>query len=532
VILAALTASCALVIGIHDVPDEGGGGLPDAGTGGGSPDAGTGGAPDAGTEGGLSDGGCGAASCPDGCCDLAGACVTTTSDTQCGSHGAACVACGTGMFCSDAGTAKCSPNTCADGVQDGTETAADCGGGQCPPCADGKDCQKSTDCLPGHGCDVTTHVCEATLCNDGVRDGDETDADCGGSCPTKCALGKICFLDSDCASVDVCGSNKCALPWGAPCAQGTDCASSFCGGSPKVCGADTLVSGQDTPSLLRTDAVNLYWYATPAAGGAIMKVPTGGGTPVSMTFSSVSQPSCLAVDPTYVYYTSYGSAYRMLISSVGVQPAQVPIPASLVPTDTFYECVAASATGTVYSAVTTGTGAFTGVVRMPASGTAAAFPTTCAGAMYTVVANSTTAYAVCTSGPTGNLFSVSLTDGTTSGSLATGIFGGFAIDASNVYWIQSGGVVKMPLPSGSPQMLAAIGSGAQIGIALDANYVYWTENDPSNGSVMRVPIRGGTAVALATGQSSPGGIASDASYVYWTTDGVQSGSGAVVRAHK
>jgi cellulase/cellobiase CelA1 len=38
------------------------------------------------------------------------------------------------------------PPSCSDGVLDGTETAVDCGGGVCPPCANGKTCLVSSDC--------------------------------------------------------------------------------------------------------------------------------------------------------------------------------------------------------------------------------------------------------------------------------------------------------------------------------------------------------------------------------------------------
>jgi len=37
-------------------------------------------------------------------------------------------------------------------------------------------------------------------CQDGVKNGDETDIDCGGSCPTKCVAGQSCVQDSDCSS--------------------------------------------------------------------------------------------------------------------------------------------------------------------------------------------------------------------------------------------------------------------------------------------------------------------------------------------
>jgi hypothetical protein len=44
----------------------------------------------------------------------------------------------------------------------------------------------------------TGGICQAAMCNDGVKNGDETDADCGGSCPG-CVLGKMCNSQADCA---------------------------------------------------------------------------------------------------------------------------------------------------------------------------------------------------------------------------------------------------------------------------------------------------------------------------------------------
>src|SRR5579872_3323684 len=69
--------------------------------------------------------------------------------------------------------------TCMDGVKNGMETDVDCGGPVCGPCAAGKACTAATDC--------TTAVCQGNLCvaascMDGVKNGDETDVDCGGSC--------------------------------------------------------------------------------------------------------------------------------------------------------------------------------------------------------------------------------------------------------------------------------------------------------------------------------------------------------------
>jgi hypothetical protein len=49
--------------------------------------------------------------------------------------------------------------TCADSVQDGTETDVDCGGGACPTCATGKKCNVGTDCTSAV-CNTATLKCQ------------------------------------------------------------------------------------------------------------------------------------------------------------------------------------------------------------------------------------------------------------------------------------------------------------------------------------------------------------------------------------
>ena len=45
-------------------------------------------------------------------------------------------------------------------------------------------------------------------CTNGVKDGSETDVDCGGSCPTKCGVSKGCSQNSDCIG-NICVSGVC-----------------------------------------------------------------------------------------------------------------------------------------------------------------------------------------------------------------------------------------------------------------------------------------------------------------------------------
>lgn len=48
----------------------------------------------------------------------------------------------------------------------------------------------------------------ATGCQDGYFDGDETDVDCGGSCPVRCGAGRGCSVDGDCA-LGACVAGRC-----------------------------------------------------------------------------------------------------------------------------------------------------------------------------------------------------------------------------------------------------------------------------------------------------------------------------------
>lgn len=76
-------------------------------------------------------------------------------------------------------------NNCFNDIKDGIETDIDCGGG-CSRCNNGWGCNLDSDCqsnLCGQN-----NICLAPVCNDGIMNGDETGVDCGGSCYYSCVV--------------------------------------------------------------------------------------------------------------------------------------------------------------------------------------------------------------------------------------------------------------------------------------------------------------------------------------------------------
>jgi hypothetical protein len=97
---------------------------------------------------------------------------------------------------------------CADRVKDGDESDVDCGGtnAACPRCPGGATCTVPEDCQTA-GCE--NGRCRTATCTDGVRDGFEGDIDCGAGCPN-CTDGQRCAANPDCTS------NSCTATVGTP----------------------------------------------------------------------------------------------------------------------------------------------------------------------------------------------------------------------------------------------------------------------------------------------------------------------------
>ena len=91
---------------------------------------------------------------------------------------------------------------CFDKVKNGTETDVDCGGGVCAACKDGLHCQIAADCVTGHACDGATSTCVECTGND------------------NCPLGKLCNLNEKKCTIDGCIPTQHECPAPEACCQG------------------------------------------------------------------------------------------------------------------------------------------------------------------------------------------------------------------------------------------------------------------------------------------------------------------------
>jgi formylglycine-generating enzyme required for sulfatase activity len=161
---------------------------------------------------------CSSRSCVGGICQSAthtdGVVNPGETDIDCGGADPLSPRCTVNQMCavrSDCLTNSCSvQNRCQqpaiNGVKDGDESDVDCGGTLAPPCVPGKRCGTPKDC--------DSNVCGAGVCiaatnKDNTKNGDESDVDCGGTvtAAARCVVGKTCNKSADCLS-DACSYDK------------------------------------------------------------------------------------------------------------------------------------------------------------------------------------------------------------------------------------------------------------------------------------------------------------------------------------
>lgn len=107
---------------------------------------------------------------------------------------------------SGTGSSAGASGACANGKQDGTETDVDCGG-SCDACRSvGQKCVLDKDCALGP-CVNLACTSSGPSCTDGIKNRDESAADCGGEYCQACGAGLACNSASDCVQGQTCTMN-------------------------------------------------------------------------------------------------------------------------------------------------------------------------------------------------------------------------------------------------------------------------------------------------------------------------------------
>ncbi|HVY49224.1 MAG TPA: hypothetical protein VHB21_25210, partial [Minicystis sp.] len=273
--------------------------------------------------------------CAGGVCDGQGSCVGCVDGSDCASD-----------VC-DASSHTCSAATCMDGVRNEDETDADCGGATCPRCVPGKVCAQGSDCDSGV---CTNLVCQQPACDDTVQNGTESDVDCGGSCGATCALGQHCNNALDCESGRCNLNHACTDPIDLADASSAFTAMNIPGVSP---GAVSLPDA--TVGVAYTSTVTI------SGGDPPYTITTMGGTPSGISTSTDATHLYIDGTPTsagerveltlHVDDTAGGTADRIYNLRVVAAAPSVVAPATLA------AAKARAAYSTDYS-VTNGTSPF------------------------------------------------------------------------------------------------------------------------------------------------------------------------------
>jgi hypothetical protein len=99
-----------------------------------------------------------------------------------------------------------------------------------------------------------------------------------------------------------------------------------------------------------------------------------------------------------------------------------------------------------------------------------------------------------------------------------------AVNATTVYFLFGGALVRVPARGGQPVVVAPIGGYAEPNLLLTATSAIFVSipSDSANARIVSVPLAGGAAVTLATTNGRLGGIATDGDGAYFVdSDGLK-----------
>jgi hypothetical protein len=245
-----------------------------------------------------------------------------------------------------------------------------------------------------------------------------------------------------------------------------------------------LAAGESSPWAIAINAKNVYWTNF-SIGGAVKMMPKsgdlgGGGDPTMppppplVIAQESGRPAGIAVDATYVYYTT--STYQ-----------------------------GTPGTGTVKRANLNGGG----VVTLASGQLDPSYIAVDATNVY--FTNWGSSSTVMKGGRNPGEPVVTLVSGQSCPA-------DIKVDATSVYWVNacSGQIMKVSKSGGNPVVLASDQTSA-INLAIDGTSLYWV-NNAQDGKVMTVGVNGGAPVTLAKGLKAPYLMATDSTYAYFATN--------------
>ncbi len=282
--------------------------------------------------------------------------------------------------------------------------------------------------------------------------------------------------------------------------------------------ASTTLAPGTWPTRLALDST--YVYFTSSGSGTVSKAAKSGG-PVTVLASGLDGPWGIAVDSDAVYWVAIGSG----VQKVGLNGGSV---------TTLWSGYAgpyiAIDAGNVYWVSNNNS-----LMKTPKSGGATTLQTD--SWMAGIGVDSTSVYWVGGNPGTVKKASSSVPGGAVSTlgqSLSLFNPTDLVVDSSNVYWgggntactAGGGGVAKVGINGGAVTLLAA--ANCPLALAVDSANVYWTDSGGTTmtttspwGTLAKVGINGGTATVLAPGLTNPGGVAVESTNVFWTDTAVR-----------
>ncbi len=500
-----------------------------------------------------------ACTCPSAATACGTSCVTEASDVHnCGACGSDCAllphVAGAGAACS---AGRCTYG-CAPGYADCGATGAGCATslaaatscGACGvSCAGAAPvCATTSDAGTTYGCATVCAAPAPTLCGTSCVDLQSSSESCG-ACGSACSGGMVCqagvcvcatgqhLCNGTCvsnASTNSCGSTSCiACPapvGGTATCDGTGCGSA-CPAADVLCGAACVDEQSDSANCGGCGAAFACQGGSTCQAGTCA-CPSGthacsGACVSNLAVTSCGPTSCaMCPAPTGGTATCDGNACGEGCTTAGQTPCNG---ACVDEQTTTGSCGGCGAT----FACTGGETCQAGKCACPTGSTLCG--TTCVNEQ-TNSQNCGGCGLACSGGfscqagacvcAAGNLICdgtceracipASLIGGQTFDSLGNSL----AVDATSIYWMtqaNEGTVVKMPIAGGTPVPLTSgYGSGVDTAMALDSANVYFVGEGPFGGTptLMSVPIGGGASSTLT---SVPTGlIATDGTNVFFT----------------